>query len=497
MFLLRERIGSMKIVIIGASFAGVSAAIEARNLYPEAEITLIEAQDKIGYIPSGLNMLLNGDLPSLDESFFMSEEFLYEQDIQLQLGTRVISVFTHEKKLVTAHMRYQRSVNYDVLILAMGSRQADQLSCTLNSTQIITTKDYVSSAHARRVVESAQNLAIIGGGQIAVETTDALVGVNKQVTIIEMRDQLLHNYFDADFVQDIQSIIEFTGTEIYLDEEVQAIEANPLKVTTDKQEFFPDAILLATSLIPNSELVKDIVELNEDGTIKVDAYLETSVEGIYAVGDLIQTPFSKGDHTEFVALINNAVRSGQIAAFNLQEKRVKQSHSVRVMGTQVFNHYISSVGYTFQQAKERFNPVEITVQVPYTLDDETPVILKMIVEKDSGLILGAQFRSRANILAYTNLMALAIQDGLTDLDLAFRDRLYYPRDISLNTVIYDAALACYRKRLFPHLFPETLDTQEEIIEETIKTAFNAKNHMEKSTVQMISTVSDFKLPKNK
>ncbi|UUX33891.1 FAD-dependent oxidoreductase [Fundicoccus culcitae] len=485
----------MKIVIIGASFAGVSAAIESRKLYPDAEIILIEAQDKIGYIPSGLNMLLNGDLPSLDESFFVKEDYLYEQNIQLQLGTRVISLFANEKKLITAHMRYQRSVSYDVLILAMGSRQADNLSKSLNSTQIITTKDYVSSAHARRVVESAQNLAIIGGGQIAIETTDALVSVNKQVTIIEMRDQLLHNYFDANFVKDIQSIIEFTATEVYLNEKVTSIEVNPLKITTDKQELYPDAILLATSLIPNSELVKDIVELNDNGTIKVDEYLETSVQDIFAVGDLIQTPFGQGQHQEFVALINNAVRSGQIAALNLKEKRVKQSHSVRVMGTKVFNHYISSVGYTYQQAQKLYDPLEITVQVPYTLDDDTPVVLKLVVEKESGLILGAQFRSRADILSYTNFMALAIQDGLSDVDLAFRDRLYYPREISLNTVIYDAALACYRKRAFPHLFPETVDSQEEIIEETIKTAFNAKNHMDKSPVPMTSTVSEFKLPK--
>lgn len=440
-------------------------------------------------------MLLNGDLPSLDKSFFMKEDYLDDLGINLFLGTRVINIFSQEKKVITAHMRYQKTLDYDYLILATGSRQADYLTAELNHTNILSTKDYVSSSYARKVLEDAQHIAIIGGGQIAAETTDALVNINKQVTIIEQKDRLLNNYFDIDFVQSIQSVIEFTGAEVVLNEAAVKVETNPLKIVTEQQEIYPDAIILATHLIPNSELVKDLVELNENGTIKVNDYLQTTDPNIFAVGDLIETPFSESNEDTFIALINNAIRSGQIAALNLTENRVKQSHSVRVMGTKIFNHYISSVGYTFEQASHLFNPAEITVQVPYTLDDDTPVFLKLVVEKESGKLLGAQFRSRANILSFTNLIALAIQDGLTDVELAFRDRLYYPSDITLNTMIYEAALACYQKRTFPHLAKNKINPNEELLVETMHSAFESKSHYSNSPVQMISTVSPFKLPK--
>src|SRR5699024_4748643 len=115
--------------------------------------------------------------------------------INLFLGTRVINIFSQEKKVITAHMRYQKTLDYDYLILATGSRQADYLTAELNHTNILSTKDYVSSSYARKVLEDAQHIAIIGGGQIAAETTDALVNINKQVTIIEQKDRLLNNYF--------------------------------------------------------------------------------------------------------------------------------------------------------------------------------------------------------------------------------------------------------------------------------------------------------------
>ena len=194
-------------------------------------------------------------------------------------------------------------------------------------------------------IDKAQHIAVIGGGQIGIEVTEALVNANKQVTLIEAETSLLSRYFDQDVVDSVQEAIEIVGVDILLDEKVMDISGKSLKVTTTKRTLNPDLVILGVNLSPQSHLVADLLPLNEDGTIVVNDYLETAITNIYAVGDLVQTPTFEEEQA-FIALVNNAVRSGQIAAFNLFEPRVKHQQSLRLIGSRVFSQYITSVGQT-------------------------------------------------------------------------------------------------------------------------------------------------------
>lgn len=169
---------------------------------------------------------------------------------------------------------------------------------------------------------------------------------------------------------------------------------------------------------------------------------------VFAVGDLVQVPYADQGR-DFIALVNNAIRSGQIAAFNLKENRVKQATSLRVIGSRIFSQYVVSVAKTEHEANgTSAQPVQtITVTADYSLTDSTPVYLKLITEAETGRILGAKMRSESNILTYADTLALAIGQGLTDKELAFQDRLYYPLETVANPIIYRAALESYAQRL--------------------------------------------------
>ena len=438
----------MQIVIVGGSFAGMSCALTAARLYPNAEIKVIDKQATVGFIPSGLNLKLNGEIKDLAEAYFLTEKEYLMAGIQLLREQEVTAIYPDTQTVETIHSNGDKQViTYDKLVLAMGSKQSSKLVSHLNDERIVSTKEYHYAQEADRIIEAAQHIAVIGGGQIGMEASQALVNANKQVSLIEANETLASRYFDTEFVRDIQEAIELAGVDLYLGETVEAISTEPLKITTKQSEIYPDVIILGVNLIPNSQLVEEIVTLNEDRTIQVNDYLQTSVPNIYAIGDLIQTPYSFDEAHHFIALVNNAIRSGQVAAFNLASETVKHATSLRVIGSRVFSQYIVSVGMTEQEATSRMDAQSMMVTAPYTLTDDTEVYLKLVAEKASGRILGAQLRSEQNILGYADTIALAIGQGLTDSELAFQDRLYYPRETSAYPILYQAGLRSFEERV--------------------------------------------------
>lgn len=438
----------MNIVIIGGSFAGISCAMQTRRLHPKANIYIFEKQSTIGFIPSGLNLTLNEEIEDITQAYFATEKDVRRANIKLHLDSEVTAVHPKEQEITYYdEVRQEENIiQYDKLVLAMGSRQQSNILKDWTHPQIVTTKELQNAANGFALLDNAQHIAVVGGGQIGIEVTEALVNANKQVTLIEAGTSLLSRYFDQDFVDSIQEAIEMVGVDIHLSEKVIDISGNPIEIQTDMQTIHPDAVILGVNLSPQSQMVADKLAINEDGTILVNDYLETTDENIFAIGDLVQTPsFNQG--ATFIALVNNAVRSGQIAAFNLFEQRIKHQQSYRLIGSRVFSQYITSVGQTDVEASKRHEIETTYVEAPYSITIHEPVKLKLITERETGRILGAQIRSEQDILSMADTMALAIANDLTDQELAFQDRLYYPRITSTQPIIYLAALRSYEKRL--------------------------------------------------
>lgn len=438
----------MNIVIIGGSFAGISCAMQTRRLHPKANIYIFDKQSTIGFIPSGLNLTLNDEIEDITQAYFATEKDVRRANIKLHLDSEVTAVHPKEQEITYFDdvRQEEKVINYDKLVLAMGSRQHSNILQDWSHSQIVTTKELQNAANGFALLDKAQHIAVVGGGQIGIEVTEALVNANKQVTLIEAGSSLLSRYFDQDFVDSIQEAIEIVGVDILLNEKVIDISGHPIEIKTDKSTIYPDAVILGVNLSPQSQMVEEELAINEDGTILVNEYLETTDKNIFAIGDLIQTPsFNQG--ATFIALVNNAVRSGQIAAFNLFEQRIKHQQSYRLIGSRVFSQYITSVGQTEVEASQHYEIETTHVEAPFSITINEPVKLKLITERETGRILGAQIRSEQDILSMADTMALAISNGLTDQELAFQDRLYYPRITSTQPIIYLAALRSFEKRL--------------------------------------------------
>lgn len=444
----------LTIVIIGASFAGLASAMTIKRMKPDTNVTVIDRQDAVGFIPSSMNRLLKGMGRDLTEHQAVDLAQLEAAGIELKLGCEVIAVEPENKRVRINQANQLSDLSYDKLILTMGSRQNSEKIQGADLPGVLTTKTLVDSSQSQAEVIQAENILIVGGGQVGLEAADAYAAAGKSVTIVEAFDSLVFKYFDAEMVSELEARMVAQGVKLYKNQQVEAIgkvsatetEHSALRVRTSQHlELLADRVLLAVNFRPNSQLVAEHLATHLDRTLVVNEYLQTSEADIYAAGDLIRVPYAGTDSDYYLPFVNNAVITGRLAAMNALGFEEALQPLVRVVGAQLFGLYIASAGLTEEDAKLYHQTLTLT-QVQ--LDEQGhSITLKLIIEKVTGRLLGGQVYSQANVLGMMDALAIAIKAQLTDRDLAFQDCLYYSMASARIPILYNAAFALYEKRL--------------------------------------------------
>ena len=444
----------LNIVIVGASFAGLASAMTIKRMKPDTNVTVIERQDTVGFIPSSMNRLLKGMGRDLTEQQSVDLTQLEAAGIELKLGCEVVAVEPDNKRIQIKQANQFNDLSYDKLILTMGSRQNSEKIQGADLPGVLTTKTLVDSSQSQAEVIKADSILIVGGGQVGLEAADAYAAAGKSVTIVEAFDSLVFKYFDPEMVLELEARMVAQGVKLYKNQQVEAIgkvstteiEHSALRVRTSQHlELLADRVLLAVNFRPNSQLVVEHLATHLDRTLVVNEYLQTSEADIYAAGDLIRVPYAGTDSDYYLPFVNNAVITGRLAAMNALGFEEALQPLVRVVGAQLFGLYIASAGLTEEDAKLYHQTLTLT-QVQ--LDEQGhSITLKLIIEKVTGRLLGGQVYSQANVLGMMDALAIAIKAQLTDRDLAFQDCLYYSMASARIPILHNAAFALYEKRL--------------------------------------------------
>ncbi|WP_028274507.1 FAD-dependent oxidoreductase [Atopococcus tabaci] len=403
----------MNVVIIGASFGGISAALQTRKKHPQATVILLEKTSSLGYLPSGLNLLLSGSISSLDEAYFMTAKELKEKGIQVYLDTEVRRVDLKEKSVVCATDSGSDVYRYDKLIVAAGSTPYSHKIIGTQSTKVLTYKQRAQAEEAWGVIQRSRHVAVIGGGQAGIEAAEALHENGKQVTVVESMDNVLFKSFDSEMIQPLQEEMIRKGVDLKFHRAVTAIEeqGEQLVLHLGDESAVCDAALLSVNVRPDLAFLDGQLPLNVDGTLMVDEYLRTEDLDVFGVGDCVQTPFPLTGESFYMPLANNAVRTGMTAAENLMEPVRPFVGSVRTVAAQAFGWYIASTGLTEAETQFYARPVRVHHKETKTsmLPDAETVHLKYITDADTEVLLGVQLISKENILQAINTFALAVQ----------------------------------------------------------------------------------------
>ena len=420
----------MKVVIIGASFAGIAAALEVRKHHTDANIVLLEKQATLAYIPNGLHLYWRNQIDDLNAARFITEEQLRQHNIEYYLDATVQKINTTQKIITYDYLEHEELIAYDKLIIAAGSRQLSEKIAGSAQESVLKYKRYGEAQAALSKVKESQHITIIGGGQVGVEAADLLTKQQKKVTLIESMDYVLFKYLDEDMIKPLEQKMIENGIDLKLGRTVSSIDMESDKKVTVRigdDSVISDAVIMSVNVRPNLPFLDAHIKRHTDQTIAVDRYLRTSVKDVFAVGDCIQLSGPDEDLV-YIPLINNAVRTGIVAATNLIDPVIEFKGSLRTIGTKFFGYYIASTGMT--EAESLFTNQKVKTcrqNVPLTSLPNTEIVtLKWVYNANTNVLLGAQMISRVNMLDKINTLALAIQTKQTLEDLQQTDYFFHP-----------------------------------------------------------------------
>ena len=437
-----------KIVVIGANHAG-TACINTMldNFGNENEVVVFDQNSNISFLGCGMALWIGKQIDGPEGLFYSDKEKLEAKGAKVYMGSPVLSV-DYDKKEVTALVNGQEHLeSYDKLIFATGSQPIippikgveivegnREFKATLENVQFV--KLYQNSAE---VIEKLKNnkginrVAVVGAGYIGVELAEAFERLGKEVILIDVADTCLAGYYDRELSDLMSKNLADHGIKLAYGQTVQAVEGEGKveRIVTDKETFDVDMVIMAVGFRPNTALGAGKIELFRNGAFLVDKKQETSIPGVYAVGDCATIYDNALDEMSYIALASNAVRSGIVGAYNATGHELE---GIGVQGSNGINIYdlkMVSTGLTLEKAKSAgYNAVETgfnDLQKPeFIKHDNHEVAIRIVFDKDTRVILGAQMASHEDISMGIHLFSLAIQEKVTIDKLALTDIFFLP-----------------------------------------------------------------------
>lgn len=425
----------MKVAVIGCTHAGTAAIVNTAKLYPEAEITVYERNDNISFLSCGIALYVGGVVKDPDGLFYSSPEKLAGLGVNTKMLHEVLAVDTDRKTLQVRRVETGESFedSFDKLIVTTGSWPIVPKLDGIDLDNILLSKNYRHSNTIIEKAKQAKHITVVGAGYIGVELVEAFQTNGKQVTLIDSEERILNKYLDPEFSGKIEESFREKGIELALNQTVKSFQGQDGKVSrviTDKGEIETDLVILCIGFRPNTELLKDQVDMLPNGAIIVDKYMQTSKKDVYAAGDSCSVHYNPTGKKAYIPLATNAVRMGTLVARNLVRPTTEYMGTQGTSGLKIYNHNIASTGLTEGAcADEKLNVDTVTITDHYRpefMPTSESVTLKVVFEKDSRRMVGAQIISEVDLTQSMNTLSVCIQNGMTIDQLAFVDFFFQP-----------------------------------------------------------------------
>lgn len=413
----------MKVVIVGGVAGGATAATRIRRMNESAQITIFERSKYVSYANCGLPYYIGDEIKNKNALTLQTPKSLWDRyRVDVKVSHEVIDINPLEKKVVVkdlnSNITFEES--YDKLLLAPGSKPLD-LDYLKDKSNVFTLRTVEDTYNIKEFInnKNVKNTLIIGAGFVGLEMTENLSNLGINVTLCQLSDHVL-NFIDKDIASLVHKHLKDKGVRVLL--------------SSDSKEMIEDEydlILVSIGVKPDSSLaIKAKIELNKNGSIKVNNKMETSEKDIYAVGDAVEVYHRAIEQNKIVPLAANANKEARVAADNICgiESEFKGTLSTSIL--KVFDLTVASTGINEKEAKMLGINYDKVILSPSNhasyYPNATPITLKVIFDKDTFKILGAQAVGYEGVDKRIDVIATAMFAGLKAFELKDLDLAYAP-----------------------------------------------------------------------
>ncbi|MCP4573507.1 MAG: FAD-dependent oxidoreductase [bacterium] len=407
------------VLVVGSSAAGLVAALTAKSTDPSRSVTVVRPEEKT-LVPCGIPYTF-GSIESTDRNILPSDKMFADAGVELVFGT-VAEIQTGRR---FCRLESGEEIGWKRLVLATGS--APYVPSWLPGTDKLNVftvpKDKTYLDAMKLELQAAERVVVIGAGFIGVEISDELAQQGKQVVLMEKLPQILGAAFDADVANRAEEILKERGVTVQIEADVREIRGGDRAsgvVLADGTVLDADAVVLAVGYRPRSRIAVEAgLVVDEAGFIVVDEYLRTSAEGIFAVGDCAQKTDFATRKAIPVMLASTACAEARTAGINLFKLSAVKTFSgtISIFSTALGDTGFGVAGLTETQArKESFDIVtgifEGMDKHPGALAHTHRQFIKLVVGRESGVILGGEILGGLSTGELTNMLGFIIQNRM-------------------------------------------------------------------------------------
>ncbi|HET6170532.1 MAG TPA: FAD-dependent oxidoreductase, partial [Terracidiphilus sp.] len=428
----------MKLVIVGGVAGGASAAARARRLCEQAQIVLIERGPDVSFANCGLPYYLGGEIAERSKLLIVTPERMrerYKLDVRVRSSAEAIDRGAKKLRIRDLASGREYEESYDKLILAPGAAPVRPPIPGIELPGVLTLRNLQDMDRIKeRIDRGVREAVIVGAGFIGLELVENLVRRGIASTVVELQDQALPP-LDKEMAAPIAEHLAAKRVALLLGESVEGFEqaGEELMVQLKSGRRLPAQLaVLGVGVRPENKLAVDAgLAVGSRGGIRVDEHLQTSDPDIYAVGDAIEIEnFVTGEPTQ-APLAGPANRQGRIAADNVCGRNMRYRGTQGTAIVRVFEQTAAITGASekvLRRAKRAYRMVYVhpTHHASYYPGAEG-MTLKLLFDPQSGLILGAQAVGGAGVDKRIDVLAVAIQAGMTVFDLEEMELAYCPQ----------------------------------------------------------------------
>ena len=428
----------MKLLIVGGVAGGASAAARSRRLSEEAEIILFERGPDVSFANCGLPYYVGGEIAERKKLLVTTPELLRTR-FRLDVRTRSV-VEAIDRSAKTVRVRDLESgreyvESYDKLLLAPGAAPLRPPLPGIDLPGIFTLRNLQDVDQIKqRTDQGVKQVVLLGGGFISLELAENFARRGIATTVVEKNKQIL-TPFDPEMTTPIAEYLAAKGVTLMLGQSAEAFEESPeglIVCLSSGQRLPAQLVVMGIGVRPENQLAVDAgLPVGPRGGIQVDEFLKTADPDIYAVGDAIEVQdFVTGDATQ-VPLAGPANRQGRIAADNIFGRHVKYrgTQGTAILG--FFDRTAAMTGASEKTLRRTNRPFRKIYIHPAHHAGYYPgaeqMSLKVLFQPDTGRILGAQGVGGAGVDKRIDVLAVAIQAGMSVFDLEEMELSYAPQ----------------------------------------------------------------------